>query len=260
MRYNRKPVPVENDRPFLLLPRKEIKLKIEELIARGESIINKEIRSFDDLEIAKGEYKQWRDYSREYLRQSFSTQEIAAEFSGGMAMSRLMIIEPRLDLELDQFRRDVKRCLERLKSIYGRIELYREQIESKEKEPEVVQPQSVKNQIINYGTITHPIIAQGLSDITQSIDTSPETLIQLVEELHKIILELNSKVPEEISSKLERDISILEVETKSKKPRIQICDVSIEGLKKAAKDIGEIGKPILELVARILPIILLVAK
>lgn len=52
-----------------------------------------------------------------------------------------------------------------------------------------------------------------------------------------------------------RDLETLTAEATSKEPRRKWWELSIEGLKDAAKNIGEIGKPVLELATRIVAIL-----
>ena len=59
---------------------------------------------------------------------------------------------------------------------------------------------------------------------------------------------MGEALPQEKAEQVARDLQTLVAEASSKKPRKQWWQLSIEGLKKTAKDVGEIGKPVLELV------------
>ena len=52
-----------------------------------------------------------------------------------------------------------------------------------------------------------------------------------------------------------RDVESLCKETASSKPRRKWYEMSIEGLKEAAEAVGEVGKPILKTVGKLLPML-----
>jgi len=70
---------------------------------------------------------------------------------------------------------------------------------------------------------------------------------------------MGEALPQEKAEQVARDLQTLVAEESSKKPRKQWWQLSIEGLKKTAKDVGEIGKPVLELVAKIVLILVAIS-
>jgi hypothetical protein len=55
----------------------------------------------------------------------------------------------------------------------------------------------------------------------------------------------------EEAEQIARDLETLTSEATSQKPRSKWWELSIEGLKDAAKNVGEIGKPVIELASHI---------
>lgn len=109
------------------------------------------------------------------------------------------------------------------------------------------------------GTVIHGdfVVANSIRDSfnqAESADISDE-LKGLLKELAKEVGKMSEALPKETSEQVARDLQALVAEASSKKPRKQWWQLSIEGLKRAAKDAGEIGKPVLELAAKVVPIL-----
>jgi HEPN domain-containing protein len=82
---------------------------------------------------------------------------------------------------------------------------------------------------------------------------------QLLEQLLKAVNEVNKKVPREKTDEGEamvRDTEALIKEAISSKPRRKWYEVSLEGLKQAATNIGEIAEPVLDIVRKLIPLLL----
>lgn len=78
----------------------------------------------------------------------------------------------------------------------------------------------------------------------QEVNALLKQLVVSVELIH-------AKLPETIANQVKRDLEALVQEINSPQPRPQWWRLSLDGLKKAAADIGEIGKPVVELAVRI---------
>lgn len=91
-------------------------------------------------------------------------------------------------------------------------------------------------------------------DKAQSASVADE-LKDLLKGLAKAVGNITEALPKETAEQAARDLEMLTAEVTSQAPREKWWRLSMEGLKKAAQDIGEIGKPILELVALIVPIL-----
>ncbi|MBN1766385.1 MAG: leucine-rich repeat domain-containing protein, partial [Sedimentisphaerales bacterium] len=118
-----------------------------------------------------------------------------------------------------------------------------------------------QEKVINIGngnTINAPVVVA--DQIENSFNTVAESAIQgeLKELLHKLINEINEAakiVPEETAESMARDVETLSKEVVSSKPRRKWYEMSIEGLKEAASAVGEVGKPILVTVSKLLPLL-----
>jgi small GTP-binding protein len=111
-------------------------------------------------------------------------------------------------------------------------------------------------------TISAPIviadtIEHSFNTLTES--TVDDDLKQLLDQLLKEINEVSKVVPKDKTNEVEamaRDAESLVKEATSSKPRQRWYDVSIDGLKQAAINIGEIAEPVLEIVKKLVPLLL----
>lgn len=107
---------------------------------------------------------------------------------------------------------------------------------------------------IIYGDfVTANSIKSSFNRITDS--GIPIELKEILTALTKAIAKMVELLPEEKAQKVTQDLEVLTSEAISKAPRKQWVSLSVEGLKQAAKNVGEIGKPVLTLVAQILPLL-----
>lgn len=63
-------------------------------------------------------------------------------------------------------------------------------------------------------------------------------------------------MPTQTAKQVARDLENLVAEATSPEPRKQWWQLNIDGLKKAAQGIGEIGKPVLQLAVLLVPLLL----
>lgn len=89
-----------------------------------------------------------------------------------------------------------------------------------------------------------------------SADISKE-LRDMLKDLSVVVAKMVEALPKEEGKRVARALETLTEEAISEKPERQWWEVSVEGLTKAAKNIGEIGKPVLDIVARLVPILTL---
>ncbi len=97
-------------RPCLTVSRHEAKKRIESQIDKADSVPNVSVNSNDEA-------RRWYEYTAELLRQLFTTDELADEFTG------LSSIGGSDEISTGYF-------LKKLISIYERVDLYTEDIES----------------------------------------------------------------------------------------------------------------------------------
>lgn len=99
--------------------------KITKRIEIGDELLAKQIRSWDDLEIAQKESYRWTDYNGELLKRLFTNETLSEEYEGS---SRFLMAfvggEPSLSEDTDDLYRSVKRQLNSLRSILERLELF----------------------------------------------------------------------------------------------------------------------------------------
>ncbi len=122
-----------------------------------------------------------------------------------------------------------------------------------------------QEKVINIGdnnTISAPVV------IADSIENSfnelkdaqmEEDVRTLLSELLKEVTEVNKKVESEKSGDAEsmaRDAETLVKEASSSNPRRRWYEVSLDGLKQAAVNIGEVAGPVLKIVEKLIPLLL----
>lgn len=116
--------------------------------------------------------------------------------------------------------------------------------------------------IQNYGTMVNTPIQQGNERTEQTIiETNTSDNIQdLLKQLTQEVEKLSEIIPNETAREIKQDLSVLQAESTSKNPRKKWCELSADGLIKAATNLGTIGKPVIELVSQILIVLKGVAR
>ena len=101
------------------------------------------------------------------------------------------------------------------------------------------------------------VVANSIRDSFNKVASSdiPGDQKELLVKLAKEVGKMCEALPKEIAEQATRDLETLTVEATSKSPRKQWLELSVEGLKQAARNVGAIGKPVLELVALIIPLL-----
>lgn len=106
-------------------------------------------------------------------------------------------------------------------------------------------------------------IADSIENSFNTLSEAPveDNLKSLLEQLLKDITEINKSVsPEqsEVAQEMARDAETLVKEATSPKPRRKWYELSVEGLKDAAKNLGEIATPVLTTVEKIVKLLILI--
>jgi hypothetical protein len=106
------------------------------------------------------------------------------------------------------------------------------------------------------------VVANSIKDSFNKVENAnvSNELKSLLKDLAKSVATMSEHLPKEIAGQAARDLETLAAEATSKTPREKWWQLSAEGLTKAAKDIGEIGKPVLELAAKIVAILTVMPK
>lgn len=126
-------------------------------------------------------------------------------------------------------------------------------VDSEEDNAYLDDKRSVQISVTNGSTIGSMVIGSSLENSFNTIVSNGaverlETLKEAVEAMVKVM-------PSETAEQVTRDLEILTAELTSKSPRKKWCQLSADGLIKAAKNIGEIGVPVCKIVAEIIAMI-----
>jgi hypothetical protein len=103
-----------------------------------------------------------------------------------------------------------------------------------------------------YGSVSRSQFQQDSTNSSQSMiigGMSNNEVGDLLEKLAVAVQKMKKTLPPETAEEVQRDLNTLTAEIASKTPRKRWWQISMEGLKKAANDVGEVGKPVLELAA-----------
>jgi hypothetical protein len=115
--------------------------------------------------------------------------------------------------------------------------------------------------VINIGnnaTVNAPVvIAEHIQNSFNAIKDSSagDDVKQLLEHLILQVNEASKAAPGEATESMARDVETLSKEVASASPRKKWYELSIDGLKEAAVAVGEVGKPILETVGKLAPML-----
>jgi len=126
----------------------------------------------------------------------------------------------------------------------------------------VIEKKEKAIEIGNNTQISAPIvIADSLEKSFNTLENSKinDDTKALLEQLLKAINEINKKAaPEhvELAESMARDVEALVKEATSSRPRRKWYEVSIEGLKQAASNIGEVATPVIDILGKISPLLL----
>jgi hypothetical protein len=101
------------------------------------------------------------------------------------------------------------------------------------------------------------VVANSITESFNRVESAeaPNELKELLKRLVSETGKMSSHLPKETAQQVAQDLSTLTSEAVNKNPRRRWWELSIEGLTQAAKDIGEIGKPVLEILALIVPLL-----
>lgn len=125
------------------------------------------------------------------------------------------------------------------------------------------QPNSSKNNpAINIylgdnSSVGNLVVSRSITKSFNKIESSesPDELKRSLQELTGAVNAMMAKMPTETAEQVARDLEMFVSEAVSKSPRPQWYQLSIDGLKDAAKNIGEIGLPVLKLAAAVLALL-----
>jgi len=106
----------------------EARAKLAGLVAKGKELLAKPIQNQQQLDEVRHDYRVWDDFNAEYLRRSFTTDELQQEYSrvhGGV-----FSLSPSFKQLVDYQRGDITHKITHLESIIERLELMREEFDT----------------------------------------------------------------------------------------------------------------------------------
>lgn len=109
----------------LRVSRVQARAKLTELVEKGKELLAKPIQNQQQLDEVRHDYRVWDDFNAEYLRRSFTTDELQQEYSrvhGGV-----FSLSPSFKQLVDYQRGDITHKITHLESIIERLELMQEE-------------------------------------------------------------------------------------------------------------------------------------
>jgi hypothetical protein len=117
----------------------------------------------------------------------------------------------------------------------------------------------------NFNTTGHGNIfnvADFMTDVTNTVNQNvnqseqSDELKETVKKLAEQVALIGTKIDPEIAEQMGSDVKALSDELTKSKPRRAWYEVTLTGLKEAAEAVGEVGKPIIETVLKLMPLLL----
>jgi len=128
----------------LLISREEAKEQIKLQIEKGQDILEMDILHNAVLKEADDKYKKWKDYTRELLLRSFDNESIADEFSHSIPAIIANVMATTRD-RLNLLVTKMNSAIQKLESIWERLDLIPESNRISEQEPEYKKQQLLPN-------------------------------------------------------------------------------------------------------------------
>lgn len=115
---------------------------------------------------------------------------------------------------------------------------------------------------INGDNTGNAVIAETIQNSFNHIQQSgaSEDIKTLLTDLVTKVDEMCKALPEEEAETVKQDLETFTKEAAKEKPREKFLEISVESIKKAAENIRDIGKPVLEIVAKLLPLLLVASQ
>lgn len=155
---------------MLLVSHQDAQAKLKDRIQKGQELLACQVNSFDDLGVARNNYYKWRAYNEELLKQIFSTDRLAQEYSGSVGIAIIGGRSPTLREEIQELHQDINENIHRLESIGERLDLF------PGPEPEPIPTTSVKAR--NAGSTPHKVFLVHGHD-----EAARETVARFLEKL-----------------------------------------------------------------------------
>lgn len=125
-------------------------------------------------------------------------------------------------------------------------------VEKKEKVIEIGANAQVSAPVVIADSIENSFNALAKSNINDETKALLEQLLKAINEINKQVTPENAESAESMA----RDVENLVKEATSAKPRRKWYEVSVDGLKQAATNIGEVATPVIEILGKLSPLLL----
>jgi predicted nucleotide-binding protein len=114
--------PIDPGEPDLVVPRARLEEQLDDQIAKGCQLLDRQVTNDRDLSDAQADYYTWDEYNTTLLRRSFSTSKPAERYSsmGAFVVGGVSTFGEKLD----DHRKDVARKIRRLESLKEQLSLY----------------------------------------------------------------------------------------------------------------------------------------
>jgi hypothetical protein len=118
--------------------------------------------------------------------------------------------------------------------------------------------QSVHIHLGEKATVETLVVSHSITNSFNKIESAKISyeLKQALQNLASSVNVMMGELPDEVAKQVAHDMETLTAEATSKSPRPAWYQLSIEGLKKAAEDVGEIGVPVLKCAAAVLALMM----
>lgn len=114
----------EKTLPKLRMSKEEVEEKIQARIEKGQQLHDQQIDSKDQLDRAKADFRKWSNYNSTLLSKLFDNSSIVKEYDGIPFVFGWT--NPSLNDQINWYRRDVAKKVNRLEGILNKLELYDE--------------------------------------------------------------------------------------------------------------------------------------
>ncbi len=155
-----------SQKPCIVGSKAELEAQLKDRIDKGQELVSRDIQDDGGLSKLKADYYNWTEYNTDLLKQRFTTEQMAKEYSsiGGMVVGRQSFLE-----KVQDTKNNIRNKIRRLNSIRDRLQLYQEVMPSEVAQPTEV-PTSNKVFIIHGRNVEAALELQKLLNDQLSLD------------------------------------------------------------------------------------------
>jgi predicted nucleotide-binding protein len=120
----KKGVPETSIQTELRIAQAAAKARLAERMEIGREFLSRDIQSHEALDIVEKEYQKWNDFNSALLKQIFTTDELAKEYSTSGMGPVVIFREPTFGEKVQTLRKRIDRKVHQLDSIIERVALF----------------------------------------------------------------------------------------------------------------------------------------